>query len=92
MGFIYVFFELAQSQLETGNAKPTYKLNEDRERFMLMIALLVSLVCGMACSHIAERKHLNGKLHSILGVVFGPIGLFYSLLAPRKNPTLQRNS
>lgn len=56
---------------------------------MLVIALLVSLVCGMACSHIAERKHLNGKLHSILGVVFGPIGLVYSLLAPRKNSAFQ---
>jgi uncharacterized membrane protein YeaQ/YmgE (transglycosylase-associated protein family) len=56
---------------------------------MLVIALLVSLICGMACSHIAERKNLNGKLHSILGVVFGPIGLVYSLLAPRKNSAFQ---
>ncbi len=52
---------------------------------MLVIALVVSLACGILSSQIAERKNLNVKLHSVLGVVFGPIGLLYSLLAPAKS-------
>lgn len=52
---------------------------------MVVIALLVSLSCGMMCTHIAMRKNLNAKLHSVLGVVFGPAGLLYSLLIPKNN-------
>ena len=51
---------------------------------MLVIALLVSLACGMLGSRIAEHKHLNVKLHSVLGVIFGPIGLLFSLMMPGK--------
>lgn len=51
---------------------------------MLVIALLVSLACGLLCSRVAEHKNLNVKLHSVLGIVFGPIGLLYSLMTPGK--------
>lgn len=50
----------------------------------MIIMLLISLGCGLLCSHIALRKNLNAKLHSILGVVFGPLGLLYSVLIPSK--------
>lgn len=56
---------------------------------MLVVALVVSLACGILSSQIAEHKNLNVKLHSILGVVFGPIGLLYSLLAPSKKPAFR---
>lgn len=51
---------------------------------MLVLALLVSLACGMIGSRIALHKNLNVKLHSVLGVVFGPIGVLYSVLMPSR--------
>ncbi|MEP2948230.1 MAG: hypothetical protein ABJN11_07455 [Lentilitoribacter sp.] len=51
---------------------------------MLVLALLVSLACGMIGSRIALHKNLNVKFHSVLGVVFGPIGVLYSALMPSR--------
>lgn len=51
---------------------------------MLVLALFVSLACGMIGSRIALHKNLNVKLHSVLGVVFGPFGVLYSALMPSR--------
>ncbi len=51
---------------------------------MLVLALLVSLACGMIGSRIALHKNLDVKLHSVLGVVFGPFGVLFSALVPSR--------
>lgn len=51
---------------------------------MLVLALLVSLACGMIGSRIALHKNLDVKLHSVLGVVFGPFGVLFSALMPSR--------